>query len=181
MFSKIMEVYHTYVRAYAKARYEAEMDVGRRFALFIMATAISIAGTMLVNLHAGLLVFLLVVPTFYNFAVNWLLDYNSCNRNVKSYAQYLKSHFLKNKKPSMATTFFMICFLNLVVMLLAGLVFDVPAQSPEFVTYSAMALFGMHSVIPVLAIIVRVVDSLPPSLYKIGFVEKWLSKHYKSE
>ncbi|MAF32117.1 MAG: hypothetical protein CMF60_07910 [Magnetococcales bacterium] len=180
MFSKIMEVYHTYVRAYAKARHDSAVDVGGHFALFILAVAILVAGAMLVNLHAGLLVFLVIVPTLYNFAVIGLLDYNSCNRNVKYYAQHLKSRFNNSKQPSMGTSVFLCCFLNVVVMLLAGLTFDVPAQSPEFVTYSAMALFGMYSVIPVLAIIVRVVDSLSPSLYKIGFMEKWLKKHYES-
>ena len=179
MFSKI---YHTYVRTYANARNEAEMDVGRRFALFIMTTAILIAGTMLVNMHVGLLVFLLVVPTFYNFAVNWLQDYKGCNCNAEQYAQYLKVRFRRDKRLSMATTFFLICLINAAMMALSTLSLEVPVLSFEFALYNGMLLFGMYSIIPILANVVMLCDMISgSSVVKIGFVEKWLSKHYKSE
>lgn len=68
------------------------------------------------------------------------------------------------------------------MMALSTLSLEVPVLSFEFALYNGMLLFGMYSIIPILANVVMLCDMISgSSVVKIGFVEKWLSKHYKSE
>ncbi len=177
MFATMTKIYHAYVRAYANVRGEVEIDVGRRFVLFIIGTAILIAGAMLVNYDAGLILSLLVVPTFYHYTVMGLFDYNFYNCNVEDYARGLRIRFSLKKDPSLLPVFIGIGLFNAVVIAFVwGHV-----RSPEYVKYSAVILFGIYSVLPAKEVLKMAFESIPMSIFKIGFVEKWLNKHYNSQ